>query len=343
MLMRETDASAPSSESSARGCASTLSDTLHRALAASGDVHCWLLIDPAVRPLDDDQPLARALAAAGAQVRQLPSPHRDIDHRVMPCIALLDSAHPGGSAVLRLSIEEAVSESETDALNLGAGRRIGGWLQANASPAALAHHLARSLLHRRPGGRTTLLRWTDPAVLWAAWPLLNSEQQATLLGPISCYHLLDPGARLLMLEAPERRFADAAPIVPGLAITQAQWDLLDAVGPLNGALRLPGAADLAAVPLRRARDVGLAAILRARGLGFTDARDLTAFAWRAITVHERFDAHPLVAERLAQHRADDCFTALVDDLGNAEWSRIARESAGAATGQNPVSGPSRQT
>ena len=67
----------------------------------------------------------------------------------------------------------------------------------------------------------------------------------------------------------------------------------------------------------------MAAVLRASTLGFAEAHDLAAFAWRAIAINPRFDAHPLVSERIAKRQADDLFTGLVDSLDERDWARIA--------------------
>jgi hypothetical protein len=306
------------------------SDLLHRALAASGDSCCWLLVDPTVRPLDDDEPLLRALSEAGAEIVPVRSPNSRIDNSVLPILARLDSARSAGSAALRLSISEALAECEPEALRRGAARRIGGWLQCSASGAALAHHIGQQMVCRRQDGRLTLLRWTDPAVLWVIWSsaLLTQQQQAELLGPISAYHLLDAGGRCTTLDqigASRSSAVDEASEASRYAFTARQWAQLDAIGSLNRALLRFDAARLDAASLNEARDNGMAAILRARSLGFADAQDLATFAWHAMSVHPRFDAHPVVAERLQKRQADDLFTALVDPLDVRTWSCIAND------------------
>ena len=307
------------------------SDLLHRALAASGDSRCWVLIDQSIRPLDDDQPLAQALVEAGAEIVRMRSPHPNFDSRFMPLLARLDSEIAAGSAALRASIEEAQAECEPEALMHGAGRRIGGWVQSGASTgAALANHISRQMLHRRRDGRLTLLRWTDPAVLWAMWSAMTPPQQSRLLGPISAYHLCDPqGSCFALLPSSSHASSrlEVAPTSGELAFTNDQWQQLDAIGPLNQAFLQLGLTKPSRALLEAARDSGMAAILRARALGFADEHDLAAFAWRAMSVHPHFDRHPLVAEHIAKRQAEDLFTALVDSLAESDWSHIAAQAS----------------
>lgn len=304
--------------------AAAQSDLLHRALAASGDSRCWLLIDPTLRPLDGDEPLAQALSEAGAEIVLVRSPHPRIDDSVMPVLAQLDSARAAGSAALQRSIAEALAECEPEALRHGAARRIGGWLQSSVPGVALAQHIGRQMVHQRQDGRTTLLRWIDPAVLWVigTYAVLSKPQRDALLGPISAYYLLDPSGRAVRLGPSGDASADAG----GRAFTELQWQQLDAIGPLNQALLRFDAATRAPELLNSARDAGMAAILRARSLGFADAQDLAAFAWRAMSVHPRFEAHPLIAEQLQNRQPGDLFTALVDALDASAWLRIAAEA-----------------
>lgn len=299
--------------------AAAKSDSLHRALAESGDSRCWLVIDPTIRPLDANEPLAQALSEAGTEIVHACSPHPGVDASVMPCLAHLDSERPAGSAALRLSIEEALAELEPAALTRGAARRIGGWLQSSASGAVLAEHISRQMVQRRRDGRLTLLRWTDPAVLWAMWSTtLLKQQQSVLLGPISAFYLLDPAGNQFTLGA------SSVTGIREVAFTDEQWQQLDAIGPLNQALLQFGAAGLGGAAMTSARDTGMAAVLRARLLGFAEKGDLAAFAWRAMFVHPQFDDHPLVTEKMRERQPDDLFSGLVDCLDENQWALIAK-------------------
>jgi hypothetical protein len=188
------------------------------------------------------------------------------------------------------------------------------------------------MVHSRQGGRRTLLRWTDPAVLWVlgTFAMLTTQQRDALHGPIFAYYLLDPTGRLTKLtpsgaESLRSAETEAARNASALAFTEPQWQQLEAIGPLNQALLRFDAPRLDPESLNAARDAGMSAISRARSLGFADAQDLAAFAWRAMSVHPQFEAHPLIDEHLRKREPGDLFTALVDPLDADAWLRIANE------------------
>lgn len=308
--------------------ADALSDALHRALAADADGRCWLMIDPAVRPLDVEREWdARLIERSPIQVRVLGG---DPDPRLLPQLIELDSARAADSSIIHLAIEEAIEECSAASLAQGAGRRICGWMQTRVGGCALAAHIGRRLVQYRPGGRKALMRWIDPAGLWALWPLLDAVQRTALLGPVDAYHLLDPAGRWLTL-CPD---ADQVP-TPTFGLSPAQWADLEAIGALNLALREWGAAKAATDELAAGRQIALAALRRAKALGFADDRDLAAFAGRALSVHPLFHQHPLVRERLAKRAPDDYFTALVDDLAAQDWQRVRAECARHAASPQP--------
>lgn len=298
--------------------ADSLSDDLHRSLA-SGNGRCWLVIDPVPRPLVDTQPFDAAIL--DRKPIRAPSPAPDVDTRHMPLLVELDSAQAADSGILRQAIEEALAECGAEPLAQGAGRRICGWLESSADGGTLARHLADRFILRPADDRPRKLRWFDPAVLWAMWPLLEPAQRKTLLGPIDAWWLLDPAGRWLTLRAQSAGKASAK-----LNVDADQLAELGRIGALNRALREWGAADALPDALINARVVATAALRRAAGLGFGDADDLAAFALRALTVDPRFDAHALVRERLAMRQDGDYFTGLVDDLKPEDWLRIRAEA-----------------
>lgn len=298
--------------------ADALSDTLHRALAAGADGRCWLMVDPAARPLDAEREFdARLIERSPIRVRVLGG---DPDPRLLPQLIELDSTRAADSSIIRLAIDEALDECSAESLAQGAGRRICGWMQTRAAGSALAAHIGRHLIQYRPDGLKVLVRWLDPAGLWALWPLLDGVQRRALLGPVDAYHLLDPGGRWQTL----RPDGDEVP-ARTVSLSPAQWADFDVIAALNLALRDWGAERACADELAAGRRIALAALRRARVLGFGDDRDLAAFAGRSLSVHPLFDQHPLVRERLAKRARDDYFTALVDDLAPQDWQRVRVE------------------
>lgn len=296
--------------------ASARSDALQRSLASEADGRCLLLVDPVLRPpTPEDIGWARI-----AELRKLPVQvaHPDVDRSYWPLLAPLDTGTFADSELLGQSVRDGLVELQPSRLEGGDGRRIGGWITSRAPHDEVARHLASSMLHVHPDGYTVWLRLHDPAVMWTLWSVLGSVQRAALLGPIHTWHLLDPTGELLALSTSLKGVRIRR---ERLRLTPAQWSDMENVAALNMALRVRAPHD--EHPLAQRRMDALDALRRARGMGFGDERDLTAFAQRAITVHPRFDQHPLVTQRLQAREPDDYFTGLVDDLSDQDWQRIA--------------------
>lgn len=299
--------------------AGKLSDTLHRSLA-TGNGRCYLLIDVSPRPLDENNAFDAAVLSRSSL--QVESPVNDVDTSQMPLLIELDSNRAGDSLFISETIEEALAESQPESLARGRGRRVCGWLVSSASINQLAAHIAECFVIRQSPGHTRKLRWFDPAVLWALWPILTPTQRNRLIFPIDAYWLLDPGGHWLTLG--RSRETEAS---PSLDFNAEQLAEIGRIAALNRCLREWGAAHAQSSALDTARATASAALRRAAGFGFSSTGDLAAFASRALTAHPNFDSHPLVSERLNRRESDDYFTALVDDLTPMDWERIRTETA----------------
>ena len=136
------------------------------------------------------RPLAGAEAELNEQARQqgllLPLKHPQLGPARQPAWLPLNA----GAPALADSIAQALAEAEPDALALGQGRRVAGWLEIAGSAKLAAAHIGRQMIRRNSNGETHLLRLHDPAVSWALWPLLNTAQQHGLLGSIKRWWLL---------------------------------------------------------------------------------------------------------------------------------------------------------
>ena len=300
--------------------AKSLSDVLHRALSASDAGRCWLLIDPSVRPLEPEDELAALLQAAGVKATLAHRPDRRVAAGDLPALVALDSNRGADSAVLAASIDEGLGELGPTSLARGNGRRIAGWLQSSASTEIVAEHIGRQMIQRR-FGRTTLLRWIDPAALWAFWPVLDTLQQTKLLGPIGTYRFLDPGGRLTTLTG--RGFAESS-VTGALDLSAAQWADAVSIGALNAALRDWGASRAELPALAKAREVALAAMRRARARGYVRQVDLVAYARCALNFNARFDDHPLVQARLDAAEPGAYLDGVVNDLTEDDWRQISQ-------------------
>ena len=310
--------------------ASTHADAIQRHLAEQAGGRCLLLLDPVLRPISADDTAWASFDPAGTLPVRVE--HPDVDRTYWPLLAPLDTTRFADSELIAQSLREGVQELQPAQLDAGHGRRIGGWLCSAESNDAVARHLAASMLHVHPDGYTVWLRLHDPAVMWALWSILGGVQRAALLGPIDTWHLLDPAGDLLSLSTPLRGVRVRR---ERLRLSEAQWADLASVAALNLAMRARPPGD--GHPLERMRADTLDALRRARGMGFDDERDLAAFARRAITVHPRFDHHPLVVQRLQARDPDDYFTGLVDDLSDQDWQRIGTDMSLPLDARQPIS------
>jgi hypothetical protein len=298
--------------------ASDISDRLH--LAVDGESMLVLAVDaPTANAVGLPDDVARALESGPAI--QLPLVHPNIDPAWRPRWCGLNPAESTSSLILQQSIDHALGELESEALQRGGGRRIAGWLEISGDRDVAARHVARQMLRRRPGGRQTLLRLHDPAVLWALWPLLSPGQQAALLGPVDAWWLLDPLGELVCLRA-------AGPADRG-DWSDALWAAVNRIGSLNELLRhwLPATDGIGPSELETVRRTAMAALARAEALGFTDHGDLALFARHAIDIHPEFDAHDKVRALMEQRAPDDHYSALAEALTDDDWREVgARET-----------------
>lgn len=295
-----------------------LSDSLYRELNASR--HHWLLLDPLLRPFADDSPLGACLK--DRELLLLPvSGH--LDPAQMPFLVRFSPELSSDHDLVRACLNEAIDELAPAALALGGGRRIGAWLESECDGPTLARHLGRQMIQPR-GNRRHWLRWHDPAVFWSLWPILDPGQQSRLLGPLTGIRLLDPRGKWTKY-LPEEAATDNGP----LQLSDAQWQQIDHIATFNDYLRDTAVAAEATEP-GQLRDICMAAYARAAELGFRDREDLRAFGHYTRTVGAGFERHPLLAGRLENRDGNSYFTALIDDLGEAQWLQIQHDLAGHA-------------
>jgi len=290
-----------------------ISDRLHRAAHAQGDGLLWLAVDAAA---PESEPLPDSLQGLldGDEVRTVRLRHPGVDPSFEPQWVVLDTRTARGSLALQDSIERAIAELAVAELKQGKGRRIGGWLAVDADVGSATRHWARQMIQRRPSGGATLLRLHDPAVLWALWSMLSTEDRSGLLGPVSAWWLLDPQGGLASFTSSSDGIRSTWDV--------RSWDDIDLIAPLNAALR----DSERLLPLEEARNAAFNAMRRARQLGFGHVHDLSAFAIHAMTVHPMFDRHPVIVQVLQSRQADDRYTALIEAVDEAAWERVRQEN-----------------
>lgn len=302
--------------------ASLLSDAFHNALADLGDDRCYLMYDQTLGLPSDDEAVADWAQTRNAWI-EVPVRHQQVDRSMWPLWLPIDIQTARGSQVVLSSISASLQEASPAELCSGRGRRIGGWLTLHAGSELhqAATRFGRSMLQLSPQGRAALLRLCDPAVIWALWALLDSQQRSSLLGSIRYLWVLDPAGRFCKLEATHVS-------TDVLVLRRDQWRDVALIQPLNQALvawlggRSPEQNDHLA--LGRARDTAMFALRRGVTHGLADCADLATFARHAMTIHSRFDEHSVVQELLRRRREDDeHYTSVVEVLTEADWRRIS--------------------
>ncbi len=299
-----------------------LGEALQRLAASHGESRCCLLLDPLLRPPEEDSEwlgLADELDARTTSVRLA---HRNVDSKAWPRLVSLDLARACDADISRVAAGMAIRDWTPESLRLGLGRRIGGWMFGATDAAALAHHLGRAMLQSRPDGGRSLLRLQDPAVLDLVWNLATPGQRQALLGPMHLWVTVDRWARLAS-------YGNGAEPVPGLRdigplqFDSDQWSRIETSAAINRAWRV--VAGQAAAISDEALAQAAACVRRGAARGLLDPRDWEAMAIRALTIHPTFDQHPRLAALLDAREPDVGFARLVMDLTEADWTAIARD------------------
>jgi hypothetical protein len=184
----------------------------------------------------------------------------------------------------------------------------------------LVHILVERLVLVLPGVGPCLFRYFDPKVLVQLEWLLTDPQMAWLMGPVRQWKYAIDG-QWRTLPRPDT-------LAPrGLQPTTRQAFALRHMQVLNEVLaRLPPG------PIADRQERGrriLDHLETAAGHGLRKLRDLQAYAWHGMTVHPRFDTHPLMQQRLQSLPldADFPYCAAIADLTAGDYDLI-REDLG---------------
>lgn len=296
------------------------SDQLHRYAAMQFNGRMGLLLDQTRSSFDEKDPSWSWFESERRYVVRIK--HPEIALKRCPLVIELATSEYRGSEATFHSCEDALAELEKERLLHGGGRRSGGWLFSEVPLPDVVHHLGNVLLQTTPDGGLAWLRAQDPRVLWALWPLLGPAQKSAYLGPIHSIVLLDPeGGTCVFEHVPEARRG----LGMSLRLSASQWTDVESFSSLHLALIHRLEDDTRKLDVRRS--IAMAALRRARALGFSDTNDLAAFAEKSLTVHPAFERHPKVSDLLAVRQPGDFFTWLVGDLSIDDWSSVAQEMA----------------
>lgn len=260
---------------------------LYAQLSGLGTTDIWILLDPTLCALEEDEatrPWARMAAAAV----QPPIPGYDMGPAGCPIWLRADVATAEGRNLLDQSLEMAFEEMAPWLLRAGGGRRICGWI-ASANGAGPAHSMARRLVHRRSDGRAVLVRLYDPAVLWVLWEELLAHQKEIWLSGVTDWWILKPDATLKALREDTLSAYATEKILNGadesdkrhetrIEFSELQWRLIDGVeifnSSMNSFLCEMAGEDMQQDMVRLAREKGIEAILGISGFQEKSREDI---------------------------------------------------------------------
>lgn len=229
--------------------------------------------------------------------------------RLMPALADLTRLKPAEHVALLSQLN--VQAARADPLSLCA------LLQSRVAVDQVSAHLRRSLIAQAPGGQV-YFRFFDPRVLVQLQWLLSAPQLTALMGPIDAwtYYLDGQWHTLVRPDVPAalRWRPDAR-----------QWFAMEHMLAIN---LLIGRLAPSSVHQRQEQGQAILALFsRAHAAGLRARADLEAFALHGLTIHPRFDDHPLIRALLASlaQDADYPYQDACADLEDSDWARVRHE------------------
>ncbi|WP_445493466.1 DUF4123 domain-containing protein [Photorhabdus sp. SF281] len=298
---------------------------LHTAFTRQGG-QGLLLVDPAVF-LDTRQEerfpaaiLNHQSAAIATRIK-----HPRFESRHSPWLIPLDINQPEDAYMLALSITQALQEADPAELIAGRGRMVCGWLFSASPVSTIAQHLGMTAVQTLSTVQQIVLRFYDPAVNNAFWPLLDTWQRSRLLGPLTDWYLIDGDGQLL------HRNNTAPSVVQytfSLALSPENVQEMTWSGPMNRALRRYRQTHRN--QLRRteseALDIMLALLRRVtERYAFDNVVDLEACALHGLLYHPEIDLHPRIQSLLSGEEGDHTrgYIERTVRLTTEEWLALA--------------------
>ncbi|ERT10741.1 DUF4123 domain-containing protein [Photorhabdus temperata] len=300
---------------------------LHNAFTQQGG-QGLLLVDPAVflnRRQDELLPAAilnHQPAAIAIQIK-----HPRFEPRYSPWLIPLDINQPEDADMLELSITQALQESDPAELIAGRGRMVCGWLFSAHPVSAIAQHLGMTAVQTLSSVRQIVLRFYDPTVNNALWPLLDTWQRSRLLGPLTDWYLIDGDGQLLHRDNAK---SAAVQYTFSLALSPENVQEITWSGPMSRALRRYRQAHRN--QLRRteseALEIMLALLRRVSEChAFNHVRDLEACALHGLLYHPEIDLHPRIQSLLSGEEGNNTrsYADRTAGLPEKTWLALARE------------------
>ncbi len=279
-----------------------------------------LVIDPILA-----DPLRRA-AHFPDRVFTLPNIHADLDTERSPYLLHFPNEVAAERLInesLRLAVREALGDLGADYR----GRSLCAWLCGESDPYVLARRLAAAARVFRPDGKSWLLRYWDPRVLWHLPRALAAQHWQMLVeqmgnwwsfGPMLQFQRLHAGNQ--GLEGPTRSEGGTAGLP--LRFDVSGWQRLERIEAINKVLH---SASSWGVPPgdESARQVD-ALLVRCLQWGYFTERDTLVFAACALTSHLSFDQHPRVQQALREGvRQGTSLQATLAEFDDEFWDEVA--------------------
>ncbi|MCA6221208.1 DUF4123 domain-containing protein [Photorhabdus antumapuensis] len=247
--------------------------------------------------------------------------------RYSPWLIPLDINRSEDAELLALSITQALQEADPAQLITGRGRMVCGWLFSISPVSVIAQHISMTAVQELSSVQKIMLRFYDPAVNNAIWPLLDSWQRSRLLGPLTDWYLVDGDGQLLHRDNAQsaRELYTFSLGLSSEEVAEITWS-----GPMNRALRQYRQAHRNR--LRRTEpellDVILTLLRRiTKRYSFSDALDLEVCALHGLLYHPAIDLHPRIQSLLSAEEGNSTgsYVERTARLTEEEWQVLARE------------------
>ena len=205
---------------------------------------------------------------------------------------LLVRIRPEDSDLIGLALGASLQEQADPQQEAIAGLTVAGWMEVDASLHVLARHLAFVMMQRvNAAHQVRVIRLSDRRILEFLWNILSLAQQASLLGPISAWHVIDRcgAVRSLCCPAADRRNKT---VRQGLGLNPAQWIQLEQCQQVQEMAR-GWMSMVEALPPDYFNQLR-AALGAAKGLGLTANQDIQLLAAYILQVHPLLASHARV-------------------------------------------------
>lgn len=290
---------------------------LGETIDADETVSALLLIDPFLKePFDRDE-----LSSAADKIIEVPLRHRAVEPDQQPRLIALGASKDG---FVERGIEQALREQFDPQVEASEGFSIGGWIFSKAPAEKVARHLASVMQQRAPNNhKPQYFRWADRRVLEWMWPVLSTDQQQALLGPIQQWWTLDRIGRWVELHSPQLKQTWRRST--SFRLTSEQWQHAERGQRVHAMVRAwqQFIAQLPEDYLAQASH----AVAAARKIGLSEEADVLLLGAYVLQIHPRLTQHPAVRARVTESQTknrplSECLSGIPDPGG---WDVIREE------------------